>query len=119
MGGGKYHFNQTLALTKQHSNMLWTAAQGEHVVLSGGKKLELEWTTYNFRSNPVCQSGPRAARWSPLVLSAQEQQYHTAHSSPSDAHERHDFGPPRAQWNTLFANGERQVRVLWHIFLFY
>eukprot|EP00928_Gymnodinium_smaydae_P026730 TRINITY_DN20901_c0_g1_i1.p1 TRINITY_DN20901_c0_g1~~TRINITY_DN20901_c0_g1_i1.p1 ORF type:complete len:912 (+),score=66.56 TRINITY_DN20901_c0_g1_i1:74-2809(+) len=97
--GGKYYLNDTLRLGKEDSNVIWTVADGEHVTLSGGKRLALQWKSYKggILRAQVAQS---------QVLSADELSFLNARPPP----DAFDFGPPPALWNTLFADGARQVR---------
>ena len=105
--GGKYYLNSTLELTLAHSGLRIAAFEGEHVIVSGGAPLqELTWTKF--------QGSILKAKVSlPSVLSDQERAHY---SSPRGAgragstNASHDWGPPPAKWNTLFADGVRQVR---------
>ena len=89
---GKYYLNSTLELRGPDSHVVWTAYQGEHVVLSGGVQLHPKWKQY------------KAGIWqadipAQLVLSDDEQRYWSARRS----HNR-DNGVPAKDINVAPAD---------------
>jgi hypothetical protein len=107
--GGKYYLNSTLELTLEHSGLHIAAYEGEHVTVSGGVPLQLHWEPYQ-------GSILKAEVALPSVLSEAERAHWTMQRAGGgdDAATRsknatHDWGPPPAKWNTLFADGVRQV----------
>jgi len=101
---GKYHFNETLSLTKADSNVRWAAYRGEKVVLSGGKLLKPQWKPYKGKIQVASIADTRD------VLSQAEQELRGKPPPPPVPSAGHDWGPPPAKWNTMHVNGVRQVR---------
>ena len=100
--GGKYFLSATLELGPQHSGISWMAYPGERPVVSGGVPLTgLKWAKY--------RNGILMAKVDlPAVMSDAERRHYAAR--PNSAAAGHDFGPPAQTFNTLFADGRRQVR---------
>jgi hypothetical protein len=103
---GKYFINATLELTLEHTGLRLAAYQGEHVTVSGGAPLQLQWTKH--------QGSVMKARVSlPALLSDAERDHLAQRAQASrsyNASAQHNWGPPPAKWNTMFVDGVRQVR---------
>lgn len=102
----RYYFSETLNLSSADSNVKWAAYQGEEVILSGGKKLDLTWKAYN-GSQKVFIASVNPSDVLSLAEAAHLAKPPPPPPSPSGPH---DFGPPPAKWNTLHVNGVRQIR---------
>lgn len=99
-----------MALGPAHSGISWTAYAGETPVLSGGAVLGgLKWEKFKGKILMAHVTDPSLTQ---RLLSNEEREYWEAHNDSRRALPRgdHDFGPPPQRWNSLFADGVRQVR---------